>query len=173
MLAAAGVGSRRQCELLIQEGRVEVDGQVVTQLGTRVDPARQQVRADGQLLRPARHIHLMVNKPAGVLSTSRDPGGRVRVIDLIGGEQRLFTVGRLDKSSEGLLLVTNDGALAYQLLHPRFGVERVYEVVVAGEPSRENLDTLRRGVHLAEGRVPRGASAQSGDRSVGRFWRWC
>jgi 23S rRNA pseudouridine2605 synthase len=98
-------------------------------------------------------VYLLVNKPVGVLSTNRDPAGRTRVLDLVGGEHRLFTVGRLDKSSEGLILVTNDGQLAYRLLHPRFAVERTYEVVLAGEPTAEDLEVLRRGIHLAEGRV--------------------
>ena len=153
VLAAAGIGSRRQCEVLIEEGRVEVDRQVVTKLGTRVDPHGHEVRVDGQVLRRPKLAYFLVNKPPGVISTSRDPAGRLRVIDLLGEEQRLFTVGRLDKSSEGLLLVTNDGDLAHRLLHPSFAVERAYEVVVAGEPTREAIDQLRQGIHLAEGRV--------------------
>jgi 23S rRNA pseudouridine2605 synthase len=153
VLAAAGIGSRRQCEQLIEEGRVEVDRQVVTTLGTRVDPTRQDVRVDGQGLRPPKLAYFLVNKPLGVISTNRDPVGRLRVIDLVGKEQRLFTVGRLDKSSEGLILVTNDGELAHRLLHPSFAVPRTYQVRVAGEPTREAIDQLRRGIHLAEGRV--------------------
>jgi 23S rRNA pseudouridine2605 synthase len=153
VLAAAGVGSRRQCEQLIEDGRVEVDRRIVTELGTRVDPVGQEIRVDGQALRRPRLAYFLVNKPPGVISTSRDPAGRMRVIDLLGVDQRLFTVGRLDKSSEGLILVTNDGELAHRLLHPSFQVERTYHVVVAGEPSRESIDQLRSGIHLAEGRV--------------------
>ncbi len=151
VLAAAGIGSRRQCEQLILEGRVEVDAKVVTQLGTRIDPHKQKVRVDGVALAPRRSIYYIINKPPGIVCTNRDPQGRLRVIDLIETDERLFTVGRLDKSSEGLLLVTNDGDLANGLTHPRYGVEKTYYVEVIGQPSGEELESLRRGVHLAEG----------------------
>lgn len=151
-MAAAGVGSRRKCEALIAAGRVEVDGRVVTELGTRVDPARQEIRVDGVLLKRPRLVYFLINKPPGAISTNYDPSGRLRVIDLVpGGRQRVYAVGRLDRSSEGLMLVTNDGDLANRLTHPRFGVEKTYHVTVAGEPSREDLHKLLRGVHLAEG----------------------
>jgi 23S rRNA pseudouridine2605 synthase len=152
VLAAAGVGSRRQCEQLILEGRVIVDGETVTQLGTRVNPALAKIKVDGQLVRrPKRMLYFLVNKPAGVLSTSHDPSGRPRVIDLAPSDKRLFTVGRLDKSSSGLILVTNDGALTDLLTHPRYGVEKTYLAQVAGVPSTEALKKLEHGVHLAEG----------------------
>jgi 23S rRNA pseudouridine2605 synthase len=152
VLAAAGIGSRRQCEELIRTGRVEVDRKVVTELGTRVDPARQQIRVDGSPLVQPHLAYYALHKPAGVLSTNRDPSGRPRVIDLVpAGDQRLFCVGRLDLHSEGLILVTNDGELANRLTHPRFGVPKTYRVVVAGQPTREVLDQLLKGVHLAEG----------------------
>lgn len=151
VLAAAGIGSRRQCEELIREGRVDVDGQAVTELGTRVDPAVQQIRVDGEKLRRARHIYFAINKPAGILSTSQDPSGRPRVIDLAPSRERLFTVGRLDKSSEGLIVVTNDGQLTDLLTHPRYGVEKTYLAQVVGAPTPQELAHLRRGVHFAEG----------------------
>jgi 23S rRNA pseudouridine2605 synthase len=152
VLAAAGCGSRRQCEELISAGRVEVDRQVVTELGTRVDPSRQEIRMDGLTLPVAEFVYLAVHKPPGVVSTNRDPSGRPRVIDLVpSGVGRLFAVGRLDLHSEGLILVTNDGELANQLTHPRFGVPKTYRVTVAGRPARDVLARLRRGVHLAEG----------------------
>jgi len=152
VLAAAGVGSRRECEELIAAGRVEVDRQPVCELGTRVDPSRQEIRVDGQPLPRPRLVHYAVHKPPGVVSTSRDPGGRPRVIDLVPGEHaRLFCVGRLDLSSEGLILVTNDGELANLLTHPRYGMEKTYRVQVAGRPEPEVLRQLRRGVRLAEG----------------------
>lgn len=153
VLAAAGVASRRECEELIREGRVEVDHKVVTELGSRVDAATVEIRVDGEVLRRQRQLHFAVNKPVGVVCTSRDPSGRMRVIDLIPTEERLFTVGRLDRNSEGLILVTNDGELANRLAHPRYGVEKIYQVRVAGHPTPEDLQTLRRGVHLAEGAV--------------------
>lgn len=151
VLAAAGIGSRRQCEELIVEGRVEVDRRTVTELGTRVDPDSQEIRVDGEPLRQRKRSYVVVNKPVGVLSTNSDPAGRQRVIDLIDTEERLFSVGRLDRTSEGLMLVTNDGDLAYRLTHPRFGVPKTYLVVVAGSPEPQQLQQLKQGVHLAEG----------------------
>ncbi len=151
VLAAAGVGSRRECEQLILDGRVEVDRKIVTKLGTRIDPDKQKIRVDGVALKPRKTIYYMVNKPPGVLSTNRDPEGRLRVVDLLDTEERLFTVGRLDKSSEGLILVTNDGDLANRLTHPRYGIEKTYVVQVAGSPSKDDLDSLQKGVRLAEG----------------------
>ncbi len=151
VLAAAGLGSRRACEELIQEGRVDVDRQIVTTLGVRVDPDTQKIRVDGQALKIRRKIYFAVNKPTGVVCTNSDPEGRTRVVDLVNTDERLFTVGRLDKSSEGLILVTNDGDLANRLAHPKHGVQKTYRVEVAGTPSREDMDQLREGVHLAEG----------------------
>jgi 23S rRNA pseudouridine2605 synthase len=152
VLAAAGLGSRRQCEELITAGRVDVDRRVVTELGTRVDPAKQAIRVDGVALHTARLEYFAVNKPSGVLCTNRDPSGRTRVIDMIDSKHaRLFTIGRLDLHSEGLILVTNDGELANRLTHPRYGVRKTYRVVVAGSATREVLDKLQSGIHLAEG----------------------
>ncbi len=152
VLAAAGLGSRRECEELITSGRVQVDGQTVMALGTKVDPAEQQIRVDGEALRRPRKMYFLVHKPPGVLSTNRDPAGRPRVVDLVpSGPERLYAVGRLDQSSEGLILVTNDGTLANQVTHPRYGVSKTYQVLVAGTPSPEALERLLSGIHLAEG----------------------
>ena len=152
VLAAAGLGSRRQCEELILAGRVEVDGKVVTELGTRVGPGRHQIRVDGVRLRQPRRVYYALNKPPGVVCTNRDPSGRPRAIDLIPAvRERVFTVGRLDLHSEGLILLTNDGELANQLTHPRYRIQKTYRVLVAGHPDREVIAKLRRGVHLAEG----------------------
>ncbi|MEN6497869.1 MAG: pseudouridine synthase [Thermoguttaceae bacterium] len=152
ILAAAGLGSRRQCEELIQTGRVEVGRQVVTELGTRVDPVQQEIRVDGVVLPRAERVYYALHKPAGVLCTNRDPSGRPRAIDMIPAKEgRLFTVGRLDMSSEGLILLTNDGELANQMTHPRYGVEKTYRVLVAGHITPETIAKLRHGVHLAEG----------------------
>ena len=153
MLAAAGLGSRRTCEELITTGRVEVDRQVVTLLGTRIDPLKSEVRVDGEKLPNPKRVVYMLNKPVGVVTTNFDPDGRPRVVDLVPGEQRLFAIGRLDRMSAGLILVTNDGALANLLSHPRYGVEKKYLVQVAGVPSQELLDKIRRGITLAEGKV--------------------
>jgi 23S rRNA pseudouridine2605 synthase len=152
ILAAAGVASRRECEQLILDGRVEVDREIVTELGTRVDPARQEIRVDGEALPRPKLVYFAVNKPTGYVSTSRDPSGRPRVTDLLPrGVPRAFCVGRLDMSSEGLILMTNDGELANRLTHPRHGVEKIYLVEVAGHVERETLQKLERGVRLAEG----------------------
>jgi 23S rRNA pseudouridine2605 synthase len=151
ILAAAGIGSRRKCEELIAAGRVTVDGETVAELGAKVDPDAAEIRVDGEPLPRSRRLYYLVNKPTGVVSTNRDPSGRPRVIDMLPSDQRLFTIGRLDMSSEGLILVTNDGELANLLAHPRYGVEKVYQVQVAGSPEPETLDRLRKGVHLGEG----------------------
>jgi 23S rRNA pseudouridine2605 synthase len=153
VLAAAGVGSRRECEALILAGRVEVDRQVVDELGRCIDPIRQEVRVDGEPLRRAKRVYYVVNKPAGVVCTNRDPDGRVRLIDLVRSDERLFPVGRLDRTSEGLMLATNDGELAHLLTHPRYGVHKVYRVRVAGRPAPDLLRKLTDGIHLAEGFV--------------------
>ncbi len=152
ILAAAGVASRRESEQLIVEGRVEVDGQTVTELGTRVDRQSQEIRVDGEPLPRPKLVYFAVHKPEGVVCTASDPSGRTRVTDLLPPDiGRVFAVGRLDLASEGLILVTNDGELANQLTHPRHGVEKTYEVKVAGHPEQEVLAQVRRGVHLAEG----------------------
>lgn len=152
-LAACGLGSRRACEEFITAGRVSIDGQTVAALGTKVDPQSQSVALDGEPLRMERKKYYVLNKPPGVLSTNRDPQGRKRVIDLFDpNEPRLFTVGRLDEDSEGLLIVTNDGDLAQKLAHPKFRVKRTYELQVAGVPTGETLSQLKRGVHFAEGK---------------------
>jgi 23S rRNA pseudouridine2605 synthase len=150
-MASAGVGSRRHCEELITSGRVDVDGKTVTALGTKVLPD-QQVRVDGVALAKSQHVYYLVYKPVGVVSTNSDPAGRPRVLDLLPPmNERLFTVGRLDMSSEGLILLTNDGELANRLAHPRYEIEKTYLAVVAGALEPDSLETLRRGVHLAEG----------------------
>jgi 23S rRNA pseudouridine2605 synthase len=152
-LAHAGVASRRQCDALIARGRVTVDGRVVRDLGTKVESG-QRVCVDGVPVRAERLVYWAVNKPRGYLSTTRDPAGRPLVTDLVPNvPQRVYMVGRLDEASEGLMLLTNDGDLAYRLMHPRFGVEKAYQVQVAGNPSREDVQQLLKGVWLSEGHV--------------------
>ncbi|MEM8944743.1 MAG: pseudouridine synthase [Planctomycetota bacterium] len=152
VLAAAGVASRREAEQLILEGRVEVDGQTVLELGTRVNRQMQTIHVDGEALAKPKLAYFAVNKPEGVVCTANDPSGRTRVTDLLPPDAgRVFNVGRLDIASEGLILCTNDGELANQLTHPRHGVEKTYDVQVAGHVDVEVLRQLRQGVHLAEG----------------------
>ena len=151
VLSAAGIGSRRECETIIQTGRVEVDREFVTELGTRVDPEQQEIRVDGAVIKLSKRLYFALHKPQGVVSTSRDPLGRARVTDLVPNNQRVYCVGRLDQSSEGLMLLTNDGQLAHRLTHPRFGVEKTYLARVAGRPEIAELAQLRKGIVLAEG----------------------
>jgi 23S rRNA pseudouridine2605 synthase len=152
-LAHAGLGSRRQCEDLIRAGRVSIDGETVTELGTRVAP-EQRVTVDGEAINAEKFVYWLVNKPRGFLCTNHDPSGRPLAVDLVPQiAQRVYTVGRLDEDSEGLLLLTNDGDLAHRLMHPRFGVEKAYLVLVAGTPAPEDLKKLLDGVYLAEGHV--------------------
>ena len=148
-MASAGVGSRRECEIIIEEGRVEVDGRTIVTLGTKVDPEKQKISVDGERLKVQRLQYFMLNKPPGIVSTANDPSGRLRVIDLIKTNLRVYNVGRLDQSSEGMILVTNDGELANRLTHPRYGIDKKYLVQVDGCPDRSALRQLEEGMYLA------------------------
>jgi 23S rRNA pseudouridine2605 synthase len=151
VLASAGLGSRRDVEELIVQGRVEVDGQTVTNLATRVDPRVSKIEVDGVQLKRPQLVYYALNKPKGILSTNNDPSGRARVIDFVPDRHRVFSVGRLDRYSEGLMLLTNDGDIAQRLAHPKFRVQKTYFVVVAGLLTNEELAKLKKGVYLAEG----------------------
>lgn len=171
-LARAGVGSRRASEDLIREGRVRVNGQVAS-LGQRVDPGSDRVEVDGTRvpLDPGLR-YFALNKPRGVVTTARDPQRRPDVSRFFPPGPRVFPVGRLDRDTEGLLLLTNDGELAHRLMHPRYGVEREYLAEVGGVPGRRALARLERGVELEDGparaRSARGV-AGAGDRSAVRI----
>ena len=153
VLAAAGYGSRRGCEELIAEGRVSVDGEVVIEQGRRVDPERAVIRVDGvRVVTGEDFVYLVVNKPAGMVSTLSDPEGRPCIGDLVEGRrERLFHVGRLDTDTEGLLLLTNDGELAHRLTHPSFEVPKTYLAEVRGPIARDVGRRLREGVDLDDG----------------------
>jgi 23S rRNA pseudouridine2605 synthase len=149
VLAHASVASRRQSEDLIRQGRVSVNGRVVTELGTKVDPARDEIRVDGRRVQIAPgHVYVMLNKPRGVLSTMEDARGRQALGDLVQAPVRLYPVGRLDATSEGLILLTDDGELANLLTHPRYEHEKEYRAFVNGRPSEETLAAWRRGIVL-------------------------
>jgi len=152
-LAAEGVASRREGERLIQGGRVEVNGRIVTTLGTRVRPDRDIVRVDGRRVQGGgRRVYYLLHKPRGIITSSADPAGRPTVLELLQGvRERVFPVGRLDWNSEGLLILTNDGDLAFRLTHPANHVPKVYRVKVKGAVTTQDLETLRRGMFL-EGR---------------------
>ncbi len=151
ILSAAGVASRRAAEKLIVDGRVSVNGLTVLALGTRADPARDDIRVDGQRVRVAgRHRYILLNKPRGYMTTRKDPERRPTVLDLLPDvREYIYPVGRLDYDSEGLLLLTNDGEMAARLLHPRHEVEREYHARVRGVPDGKSLERLRRGVVIA------------------------
>lgn len=153
VLAAAGVGSRRKSEQLIVQGRVEVDGRIVRELGTRVDPDHAIIRVDGERLNlRADRVYLAFNKPRGVMSTMADEKGRESIATFVEDrDQRLFHVGRLDADSEGLILLTNDGELANRLMHPRYGVGKTYLVQVAAPVPRNLGRALIRGIELEDG----------------------
>jgi 23S rRNA pseudouridine2605 synthase len=151
ILAAAGVASRRKAEEIILAGRVTVNGQVVTELGSKADPATDKILLDGQALQPAqRLLYFLLHKPKGYVTTVSDPEGRPTVMQLMGNQpERLYPVGRLDYSSEGLLLMTNDGALAQQLTKAASHVTKTYHVKVSGRPSAQSIQRLRNGVSIA------------------------
>ncbi len=152
-LAHAGIASRRSAEELIRQGRVTVNGRIVSEMGVTVDPSRDTVKYDGSPVRlTGRKHYLILNKPRGVISTLSDPQGRRTVKDLLPPRQgRLYPVGRLDWDAEGALLFTDDGELAHRLAHPRYGVERTYHVKVRGDVGEEVLARVRRGPRLEDG----------------------
>jgi len=153
VLAEAGLGSRRQCESYIQDGRVEVDGQIVLELGVRVDPATAVILVDGMRVETdASKVTLAVNKPQHMVSTMSDPQGRATIAELVAGRsERLFHVGRLDYDSEGLILLTNDGELANRLAHPRFEIPKTYLVTVRGRVANGVGSKLLKGIELEDG----------------------
>ncbi len=155
LLAQAGIGSRRACEEIITAGRVTVDGQLVRELGVRVDPERAVIHLDGLRVQlDESKVYLAINKPPGVVSTMDDERGRPALSDFVGQrKERLFHVGRLDIDTEGLLLLTNDGELAHRLLHPSYGVQKTYLAEIRGPVARDVGKRLRAGVELEEGSV--------------------
>jgi len=168
ILSAAGIASRRAAETLILDGRVSVNGVTVLELGTRAEPARDDIRVDGQRVRVAsRHRYILLNKPRGYMTTRKDPEQRPTVLDLLPEvHEYIYPVGRLDYDSEGLLLLTNDGDLAARLLHPSHEVEREYYARVRGVPDEGALERLRRGVTL-EGRRTAPAVVRLVDTGLG------
>jgi len=146
-LADCGLGSRRFCEKLIEAGRVSVDGKTVTELGTKIDPSGQVVKCNGKVVSIEPPVTILVNKPPKVICTSDDPQGRTTVLDLLDDlPERVYTVGRLDFMSEGLILVTNDGELAHALMHPRYHIEKVYKVWIDTPIGHHQLQKMKRGI---------------------------
>ena len=150
IIARAGFASRREAEAMIRDGRITVNGRIVTELGTKADPSSDHVKVDGKLItRPETHRYILLYKPKEVMTTVEDPQGRPTVIDLVRGiKERIYPVGRLDYHSEGLVLLTNDGELAFRVSHPAHGSVKTYHVKVRGVPEERMVDKLRRGITL-------------------------
>ena len=150
ILAKAGIASRRKAEELIRQGRVKVDGRLVTEMGIRVDPEHQQIEFDGKPVTvEEKKVYVLLHKPAGYVSTVHDPQGRPIVTELIKDiQERVFPVGRLDLDTEGALLLTNDGELAQKILHPSFEVNKTYRAVVKGRPSKKKVAMLSNGIDI-------------------------
>lgn len=153
VLAASGIASRRKSEELIKAGRVSVDGTVVTELGTRVDPLRAKIRVDGKPIRRQPYRYIVMNKPSGFITTTSDERDRRTVMELLPAEPRLFPVGRLDRDTEGLLLFTNDGDVANRVMHPRYGLTKEYLVLTPGKPPEQVMSKIRAGVEIDGKRV--------------------
>ena len=152
VMAHAGVASRRKSEGIIAEGRVEVNGQTVTEMGTKVDPAQDVIKVDGEVITKEERVYILLYKPVGYITSVEDPRGRKTVLDLIDGvDQRIYPVGRLDYNSSGILLLTNDGELTYILTHTSHMIDKTYLAKVKGELGSEDVEKLKNGVELEDG----------------------
>lgn len=157
ILAAAGIDSRRRCEELILGGSVRVNGEVIHTLPAFADPEKDDIRIDGHRIRAEEKVYFLLNKPTNVICTSRDPQGRPKAVDLAPCKERVFCVGRLDADTTGLILLTNDAELANRLTHPRYELPKAYEVVVRGRMEGDDIEKLKKGVWLAEGKTENAA----------------
>ncbi len=155
VMASAGVASRRQCEELILQGLVRVDGQVVDELPVFVDPDTSVITVEGRRLRRPVRVYFLLNKPKGVICTSSDPRGRTKAVDLIPAQERIFCIGRLDADTTGLIILTNDAELANLLTHPRYKIPKTYVARVRGHIDKEAVERLKKGIRLAEGKTAR------------------
>lgn len=152
VMAHAGVASRRKSEEIIKQGRVKVNGKIVTELGVKVNPDSDKIEVDGKIISSEKKVYLLLNKPTGYVTTVDDPRGRKTVLDLIKGvKQRIYPVGRLDYDTSGLLLLTNDGELTYILTHPSHMINKTYQVEVSGKPKKKDFHMLEKGVELEDG----------------------
>lgn len=157
ILAAAGIGSRRACEEMILEGAVTVNGTLVNELPAFADPAVDDIRLDGQRIKQEKKVYYLLNKPKGYICTNSDPMGRPKAIDLIESPERIFCVGRLDADTTGAIILTNDSDLTNRLTHPRYELPKTYQVKIRGKMEGEEIDKLKKGVWLSEGKTERAA----------------
>lgn len=148
IIASHGVASRRASEQLILDGKVKVNGKIVRELGTKADPTKDRIEVEGRLLQPQAHRYLMLNKPSGYITTASDERSRRTVMDLIDIRERVYPVGRLDRETEGLLLLTNDGELANRITHPRFEIDKEYQILTHLRPSEPMMGEIRKGVRV-------------------------
>jgi 23S rRNA pseudouridine2605 synthase len=153
VLASSGIASRRKAEGLIRSGRVSIDGKVVTELGTKVDPLRAKIRVDGKPIQRQTFRYVVMNKPSGFITTTSDERDRRTVMELLPSEPRLFPVGRLDRDTEGLLLFTNDGEVANRVMHPRYGLTKEYQILTPTKPPERILSRVRAGMEIDGKRV--------------------
>lgn len=157
ILAAAGIDSRRKCEELILEGLVTVNGEMVNELPAFADPGKDEIRVDGQRIHAEAKVYYLLNKPKGVICTNSDPMNRPRAIDLVDTKQRIFCVGRLDADTTGAIILTNDSELTNRLTHPRYELPKTYHVKLRGRMEGEEIEKLKKGVWLSEGKTERAA----------------
>lgn len=148
ILSAHGVASRRASEQLILDGKVKINGRIVRELGTKADPIADRIEVEGRLLQPQRHRYLMLNKPSGYITTLKDERDRRTVMDLIDIPERVYPVGRLDRETDGLLLLTNDGELANRITHPRYEIDKEYQILTGLRPSEATMGQIRKGVRV-------------------------
>jgi len=154
VMAHAGIASRRKSEEIIAAGRVKVNGEIVTEMGTKVNPQKDTIEVDGKIISKEKKVYYKLYKPTGYVTTVDDPQGRDTVLDLVDDtKQRIYPVGRLDMDSSGLLILTNDGDLTYKITHPSHELDKEYEVVVNGRLDSNNLNNFRQGIKLKEGKT--------------------
>jgi 23S rRNA pseudouridine2605 synthase len=153
VLAAAGIDSRRKCEELILSGQVRVNRKVVDSLPAFVDPDRDVITVNGKTIHAVQNVYYLLNKPKGVICTNSDPHGRKKAIDLVPTRERIFCVGRLDADTTGLIILTNDSGLTNKLTHPRYGIAKTYVVRIKGQIAAEQVEKLKKGIWLAEGKT--------------------
>ncbi len=150
-MASCGIASRRKSEEIIKEGRVKVNGEVITKLGKKINPNQDKIKVDGKIIKKEEFKYILLNKPAGFITTTSDPQGRKTVMDLINIKQRVYPVGRLDYDTEGLLILTNDGEIANKVMHPRYKIDKEYLVTISGNLNQKEVGLLENGIELSDG----------------------